>query len=126
MARMADSGPMTLRLTEDEPTALRELAEQEGLSMQEAARHAVRQYVSPSRDRDRVSDAARWLPPRHEPGPRTRPWRVGNAGRFFQPKAVGVEGDGSIDHLLLSLYLSEPTSTCLALPSPVVSNANVF
>ena len=51
--------PMTLRLTEDEQTALRELAEQEGISMQEAARRAVRDYVARSRHRDRVSDAAR-------------------------------------------------------------------
>ena len=51
--------PMTLRLTEDEQTALREMAELEGISMQEAARRAVREYVARSRHRDRVSDAAR-------------------------------------------------------------------
>lgn len=51
--------PMTLRLTDDEQIALREMAEQEGISMQEAARRAVRDYVSRGRHRDRVSDAAR-------------------------------------------------------------------
>ena len=51
--------PMTLRLTEDEQASLRELAEHEGISMQEVARRAVREYVARSRHRDRVSDAAR-------------------------------------------------------------------
>jgi hypothetical protein len=50
---------MTLRLTEDEQTALRERAEVEGISMQEAARRAVRDYVAQGRHRDRVSAAAR-------------------------------------------------------------------
>ncbi len=50
---------MTLRLTEDEQAALRERAEAEGISMQEAARRAVREYVVHGRHRDRVSDAAR-------------------------------------------------------------------
>lgn len=50
---------MTLRLTEDEQTALRERAEAEGISMQEAARRAVRDYVVRGRHRDRVSNAAR-------------------------------------------------------------------
>lgn len=36
---------MTLRLTEDETTALRKRAEREGRSMQEVARAAVRDYV---------------------------------------------------------------------------------
>jgi predicted transcriptional regulator len=36
---------MTLRLSDDETTALREAAEREGISMQELARKAVRQYV---------------------------------------------------------------------------------
>jgi len=49
---------MTLRLTEDEQTALRERAEAEGVSMQEAVRRAVREYVSRGRHRDRVSVAA--------------------------------------------------------------------
>lgn len=50
---------MTLRLTEDEQAALRERAEAEGISMQEAARRAVREYVVHGRHRDRVSAAAR-------------------------------------------------------------------
>lgn len=50
---------MTLRLTEDEQAALRERAEAEGISMQEAARRAVRSYVTQGQHRDRVSAAAR-------------------------------------------------------------------
>jgi len=50
---------MTLRLTEDEQAALRERAEAEGISMQEAARRAVRDYVSRGEHRERVSAAAR-------------------------------------------------------------------
>lgn len=49
---------MTLRLTEDEQAALRGRAEVEGISMQEAARRAVREYVVHGRHRDRVSAAA--------------------------------------------------------------------
>jgi plasmid stability protein len=49
---------MTLRLTEDEQAALRERAEAEGISMQEAARRAVREYVVHGGHRDRVSAAA--------------------------------------------------------------------
>jgi len=50
---------MTLRLTEDEQTALRDRAEIEGVSMQEAARRAVRDYVARGHHRDRVSAAAK-------------------------------------------------------------------
>ncbi len=50
---------MTLRLTDDEQAALRERAEAEGISMQEAARRAVRDYVIKGQHRDRVSAAAR-------------------------------------------------------------------
>jgi hypothetical protein len=50
---------MTLRLTEDEQVALRERAAAEGISMQEAARRAVRTYVAQGQHRDRVSAAAR-------------------------------------------------------------------
>ena len=50
---------MTLRLTADEQAALRERAEAEGISMQEAARRAVRDYVSRGRHTERVSAAAR-------------------------------------------------------------------
>jgi hypothetical protein len=49
---------MTLRLTEDEQIALRERAASEGISMQEAARRAVRDYVARGQHRDRVSAAA--------------------------------------------------------------------
>ena len=49
---------MTLRLTEDEQAALRQRAEAEGISMQEAARRAVRDYVARGYHRDRVSASA--------------------------------------------------------------------
>lgn len=38
--------PMTLRLTADEATALRETARREGRSMQEVARTAIAQYAA--------------------------------------------------------------------------------
>jgi plasmid stability protein len=49
---------MTLRLTDDEQAALRERAAREGISMQDAARRAVREYVSRGEHRRRVADAA--------------------------------------------------------------------
>jgi len=49
---------MTLRLTPDEQAALRDRAELEGISMQEAARRAIRDYVTASRHRDRVAEIA--------------------------------------------------------------------
>jgi predicted transcriptional regulator len=49
---------MTLRLTDEEQAALRERADAEGISMQEAARQAVREYVTRSQHRDRVMAAA--------------------------------------------------------------------
>ena len=49
---------MTLRLTTDEQAALRERAGAEGISMQEAARRAVREFVVRGRHRDRVAEAA--------------------------------------------------------------------
>ena len=49
---------MTLRLTDDEQRALRARAEAEGISMQEAARRAVRDYVAAGQHRDRVSMAS--------------------------------------------------------------------
>lgn len=49
---------MTLRLTDDERQALQVRAEREGISMQEAARRAVREYVARADHRDRVSSAA--------------------------------------------------------------------
>lgn len=50
---------MTLRLTEAEQEALRARAEQEGVSMQELARRAVREYVQLENHRDRVFASAR-------------------------------------------------------------------
>ena len=50
---------MTLRLTDQEQLALKERAEAEGISMQEAARRAVREYVARNEHRDRVDAAAR-------------------------------------------------------------------
>ena len=49
---------MTLRLTDSEQAALRERAEAEGISMQDAARRAVREFVTRGLHRDRVATAA--------------------------------------------------------------------
>ena len=49
---------MTLRLTDDEQEALRARAEAEGISMQEAARRAVREFVAGADHRERVALAA--------------------------------------------------------------------
>ena len=56
---------MTLRLTDEEQAALRQRAEAEGISMQEAARRAVRDYVARGRHRDRVRVAAERLMTAH-------------------------------------------------------------
>ena len=56
---------MTLRLTDEEQAALRERAEAEGISMQEAARRAVREFVVRGQHRDRVGDAAKRVMDRH-------------------------------------------------------------
>ncbi|HEY3831440.1 MAG TPA: ribbon-helix-helix protein, CopG family [Acidimicrobiia bacterium] len=56
---------MTLRLTDDEQTALQERAAADGISMQEAARRAVREYVARGEHRERVSAAARRVMTRH-------------------------------------------------------------
>ena len=48
---------MTLRLTDDEQEALRRRAMLDGTSMQEAARRAVREYVTKTEHRDRVTSA---------------------------------------------------------------------
>ncbi len=50
---------MTLRLTDEEQTALRDRAAVDGISMQDAARQAVREFVERGNHRDRVSTAAR-------------------------------------------------------------------
>jgi len=49
---------MTLRLTDNEQAALRERADAEGISMQEAARQAVREFVRRGQHRDGVSVGA--------------------------------------------------------------------
>jgi predicted transcriptional regulator len=49
---------MTLRLTDEEQELLRKRAAEEGVSMQEAARRAVREYVGLADHRDRVVAAA--------------------------------------------------------------------
>jgi hypothetical protein len=54
-----DHVAMTLRLTDDEQAALRDRAQAEGISMQEAVRRAVREFVVRGQHRDRVSAAAR-------------------------------------------------------------------
>lgn len=49
---------MTLRLTDAEHEALKARAEAEGISMQDAARQAVRDYVAGADHRERVALAA--------------------------------------------------------------------
>lgn len=56
---------MTLRLTDDELAALRERAAQEGISMQDAARRAVRDYVNRGEHRERVASAAKRVAEAH-------------------------------------------------------------
>lgn len=56
---------MTLRLTDEEQQALRDRAETEGISMQDAARRAVRDYVERADHRDRVTDASRRIRDAH-------------------------------------------------------------
>ena len=56
---------MTLRLTDSEQAALRERADAEGISMQEAARRAVREFVIRGEHRDRVNTAAARIMDKH-------------------------------------------------------------
>ena len=56
---------MTLRLTDEEQAALRDRAAAEGISMQEAARRAVREFVARGEHRDRVRAAARAVTTAH-------------------------------------------------------------
>lgn len=49
---------MTLRLTDSEQEGLKARADAEGISMQEAARRAVREFVARSDHRDRVARSA--------------------------------------------------------------------
>lgn len=57
---------MTLRLTDEEQAALRRRAEREGISLQEAARKAVREFVDRSDHRERVAEAAAKILVAHE------------------------------------------------------------
>ena len=50
---------MTLRLSDEEQERLRRRAAEEGVSMQEVARRAVREYVGIEDHRDRVFASAR-------------------------------------------------------------------
>ncbi len=52
---------MTLRLTDNELADVRERAAADGISMQDAARRAVREFVSRGQHRDRVAVAARLI-----------------------------------------------------------------
>ena len=56
---------MTLRLTDSERAALRERADAEGISMQEAARRAVREFVTGGEHHDRVNAAAARIMHKH-------------------------------------------------------------
>ncbi|MFN7148477.1 MAG: DUF6290 family protein [Microthrixaceae bacterium] len=49
---------MTLRLDEQDHAALRERAAADGISMQDAARRAIREYIERSAHRSRVSIAS--------------------------------------------------------------------
>lgn len=49
---------MTLRLNDQEQQALKDRAAAEGISMQDVARRAIRDYVARSEHRTRVSAAA--------------------------------------------------------------------
>ena len=48
---------MTLRLDEHDQEALRQRAAAEGVSMQDAARRAIREYIARSEHRSRVATA---------------------------------------------------------------------
>ena len=56
---------MTLRFTDNEQAALRERADAEGISMQEAARRAVREFVNRGQHRDQVAAAATLIMNKH-------------------------------------------------------------
>jgi predicted transcriptional regulator len=56
---------MTLRLSDEEQDALRRRAADEGISMQEVARRAVRQYVGLEEHRDRVFASAQRVAEAH-------------------------------------------------------------
>lgn len=52
---------MTLRLDEIDHEALKQRAAEEGISMQEAVRRAIRDYVARSEHRSRVSTASEMI-----------------------------------------------------------------
>jgi predicted DNA binding CopG/RHH family protein len=52
---------MTLRLSEKEQRALKKRAERDGVSMQDAARRAIREYLDSSEHTARVVDAAKQI-----------------------------------------------------------------
>ncbi len=52
---------MTLRLSEKEQRALKKRAERDGVSMQDAARRAIREYLDSSEHTTRVVDAAKQI-----------------------------------------------------------------
>ncbi len=56
---------MTLRLTDSEQEGLRLRAEVEGMSMQEVARRAIREFVARGEHRDRVREATDLIMNRH-------------------------------------------------------------
>jgi predicted transcriptional regulator len=56
---------MTLRLTDEERAALQQVAAAEGISMQDAARRAVRDYVATHEHRVRVEQAAAHVMAQH-------------------------------------------------------------
>lgn len=56
---------MTLRLSDSEQEALRARAAAEGMSMQEAVRRAVREFVERGEHRDRLDSAADLVMDRH-------------------------------------------------------------
>ena len=52
---------MTLRLSEKDQRALKKRAERDGVSMQDAARRAIREYLDNSEHTSRVIDAAKQI-----------------------------------------------------------------
>jgi predicted DNA binding CopG/RHH family protein len=52
---------MTLRLSEKEQRALKKRAERDGVSMQDAARRAIREYLDNSEHTKRVIDATKQI-----------------------------------------------------------------
>ncbi|MDE0700163.1 MAG: hypothetical protein OXH61_05505 [Acidimicrobiaceae bacterium] len=56
---------MAFTPTEEEQAALRERAALEGVSMQEVARRAVREYIAKREHSDRVAAAAELITQRH-------------------------------------------------------------